>query len=342
MLFRAEDFLRNDARLQLAASIEQLPLKAPFTISGYTFTEAEAVVVKLTDGAAFGRGEASGVYYLKDEPAGMLATIEAHRGAIEAGITRAELQTLLPPGGARNALDCALWELESTRTGRPVWELAGQAAPRSLITTFTVGADTPEAMAKAARDYVQALHLKLKLTGDAELDAERVRAVRAARPDAWIGVDGNQGFTRASIEQLLPVLVEAQVSLLEQPLRRGDEASMDGFKCPIPLAADESVQGLDEVAALVGRFNVVNIKLDKCGGLTEGLAIAAEAKRLGMRVMVGNMLGSSWAMAPSFVLGQLCDFVDLDGPVFLGSDRTPALHYADGRIHSAGGVWGGF
>ena len=320
---------------------EMLRLKAPFRISGYTFLDVEVTVVTLNEGEAKGRGEAAGVYYLGDEPANMLATVEAHRDAIESGLTRDALRTLLPAGGARNAIDCALWELEARRAAVPVWKLAGNTAPRPLLTTFTIGADTPAAMGESAKAYTHARAIKLKLTGETDLDIERVRAVRATRPDVWIGVDANQGYKPDTLERLLPALIDARVSLLEQPCARGREADLDGIDHVIPIAADESVQGLDEVEALVGRFDVVNIKLDKCGGLTEGLLIAARVRALGMKVMVGNMVGTSLAMAPAFVLGQHCDVVDLDGPIFLLRDRSPGLVYSDGLVHCEDAVWGG-
>ena len=185
---------------------------------------------------------------------------------------------MLQAGGARNAVDCALWELEANRLGVAVWELAGLAAPRPLVTTFTLGADTPDAMVAGARKYAQAKSLKLKLTGDLLADIERVKAVRAARPEVWMGVDANQGYTIDALDSLLAALIPANVSLLEQPLKRGREADLDGFKSKIPIAADESVLSLADIAGLVGRFDVVNIKLDKCGGLTEGLAMAHEAR----------------------------------------------------------------
>lgn len=321
--------------------IEKLRLKVPFSISGYTFLDASVIVVTLAEGPLEGRGEASGVYYLGDAPEGMAATLEAHREVIESGLTRDALRQLLPPGGARNALDCALWELEAHHAGVPVWKLAGVTAPRPLLTTFTVSAEAPSIMAERAKAYAQARAIKLKLTGEADLDIERVRAVRAARPDVWLGVDANQGYVPITLERLLPALVDARVSLLEQPCARGHEADLDGFDHVIPIAADESLLGLDEVDALAGRFDVVNIKLDKCGGLTEGLLIAARARALGMKVMVGNMIGTSLAMAPAFVLGQQCDVVDLDGPIFLVSDRDPGLLYEDGLVRCDDTVWGG-
>jgi L-alanine-DL-glutamate epimerase-like enolase superfamily enzyme len=327
--------------LRLAVAVEKLPFSAPFRIAGRVFEHQDAVVVTLDDGVHRGRGEASGVFYLEDDVPRAAAAIEAQRAVIERGIDREALQRLLPRGGARNALDCALWELEAERAGRPVWALAGLKPPRQLTTTFTLGADTPELMAAGARRYAAARALKLKLTGDLELDAARVRAVRAVRPDVWLGVDANQAYGIADLPRLISVLVETRVELIEQPLARGREADLEGCDSPIPIAADESALGLNDIAGLIGRFDTVNIKLDKCGGLTEGLAMAHEARRAGLDVMVGNMMGSSWAMAPSFVLGQLCDVVDLDGPTFLARDRTPAVRYAGGMIWCDEAVWGG-
>jgi L-alanine-DL-glutamate epimerase-like enolase superfamily enzyme len=326
--------------LKLTVAVEKLRLAAPFRISGYVFEEQDVVVVTLRDGGSRGRGEASGVYYLDDTADKIVAAIEAQRGALESGIERDALQRLLPPGGARNAVDCALWELEATRSGQPAWKLAGLEALNPLVTTFTLGADTPEVMVAGAIRYSHARSLKLKLTGDVDLDIARVRAVRAARPEVWMGVDANQGYTIDALDSLMGELIAANVALLEQPLPRGREADLDGFRSPIPIAADESVLGLADVAGLTGRFNIVNIKLDKCGGLSEALAMARAARKLGLGVMVGNMVGSSLAMAPGFILGQLCDVVDLDGPIFLARDRQPGATYSDGKIWCGEEVWG--
>jgi len=328
------------ARLELQVETETLRLAKPFRISGHVFETSEVVVVTLRDGDLRGRGEASGVYYLGDDLAHMEAALEEARGAIEAGPTREELRTILPPGGARNAVDCAMWELEAARSGRPVWEIAGLGAPKPLRTTFTIGADSPEAMAQGAGEYRQALSIKIKLTGDLDLDLARVRAIREARPDAWLGVDGNQGFRREELARLAAALAEAKVSLLEQPLARGKEAELEGFSSPVPIAGDESILSLADVAGAAGRFDVINIKLDKCGGLTEGLLMVAEARRLGLGVMVGTMVGTSLSTAPGFVLGQGCDLVDLDGPTFLATDRTPSVEYRDGTVWSGPQVWG--
>ena len=329
------------AALKLALSVERLPFAAPFRIAGRVFEHQDAVVVKLEDGAHRGRGEACGVFYLEDGVPQMLAAIEAQRGAIERGIGRDALQGLLPPGGARNALDCALWELDAQRAGKPVWKLAGLKPPRRLTTTFTLGADEPQVMAAGARRYAEARALKVKLTGELELDTLRVAAVRAARPDVWLGVDANQAYRIEQLPRLVEILAAARVELLEQPLARWREADLDGFESPVPIAADESALSRGDIAGLIGRFDTVNIKLDKCGGLTEGLAMARAARHAGLEVMVGNMMGSSLAMAPAFLLGQLCDVVDLDGPTFLAHDRTPAVRYARGMIWCDDAVWGG-
>ena len=328
------------ARLELRIAVEKLRLAAPFHISGFVFEEQDVVIATLDDGTHQGRGEASGVYYLNDTAQTMIAAIEAKRAQIEEGIDRAELRQLLPPGGARNAVDCALWELDARRSATPVWKLAGVPAPRPLVTTFTLGADSPQKMAAGALNYAQARSLKLKLTGDLDLDIARVEAVRGARPDCWIGVDANQGYGIDALDPLIEALTRCQVSLLEQPIKRGRESDLEGYVSTIPIAADESALCLADLPGLVGRFRVVNIKLDKCGGLTEGLAMAREARRLGLRVMVGNMVGSSLAMAPAFVLGQLCDVVDLDGPIFLSKDRVPGMKYVDGTAWSDDRIWG--
>lgn len=325
--------------LRLQVDIEQWPLRHPFRITGYTFEAVDALVVTLEKGGYVGRGEAQGVYFRDDRPKSMCRQIEQARTAIESGLSRVSLQTLLPAGGARNAVDCALWDLEAKLTGQAVWRLVGLPEPRPLVTTYTCPADDPAKMASLAQGFANARAIKLKLTGEAE-DADRVRAVRESRPEVWLSVDANQGFTRESLGRLMPTLIAARVALIEQPFAVGHEADLDGFLSPIPLAADETVHTLGEVEALLGRFNVLNIKLDKCGGLTEGLAMARAARRLGLEIMVGNMLGTSLAMAPAFLLGQLCSVVDLDGPMFLKTDRPNAVEYLDGTITCSDEIWG--
>lgn len=326
--------------MELKTTIEQWPLRTPFHITDRTFTAIDVLVVTITDQGCRGRGEAAGVLYKNDTPAAMALQIERVRDRLQSGVTREELRELLPSGGARNAVDCALWDLEAQRAERPVWELAGLPTPRPLLTTYTLGAAEPHEMAQRALAFETARALKLKLTGEA-VDAERVRAVRSARPDVWIAVDANQGLTRARLERLLPTLVDQRVQLIEQPLPVGQEGELEGFASPIPIAADESVQDLAGVDALVGRFDAMNIKLDKCGGLTEGLMMARAAQRAGLRLMVGNMFGTSLAMAPAFVLGQLCDVVDLDGPIEFVADREPRASYEHGHIDCPPTIWGG-
>lgn len=327
-------------RLRLKVASETLRLAQPFRISGHVFETSDVVVVTLGEGELRGRGEGCGVYYLGDDVAHMRGDIEAARGAIEAGLTREELRSAMPPGGGRNAVDCALWELEAARAGETAWARAGVPVLKPLLTTFTLGADTPEVMAEGARAYAGARAIKIKLTGDLPLDIARVAAVRGARPDIWLGVDGNQGFQRSDLKALVDALQANDVKLLEQPLARGKDAELEGFESAIPIAGDESLVNLADLPGAPGRFDVVNIKLDKCGGLTEGLLIAAEARRLGLGVMVGTMIGTSLATAPGFVLGQIADLVDLDGPTFLDRDRTPSVSYADGHLFAGPEVWG--
>jgi L-alanine-DL-glutamate epimerase-like enolase superfamily enzyme len=326
--------------LHLAVRIETWPLKQPFRITGHLFEATPVVVVSLSDGTHTGHGEAAGVYYLNDTPQRAAAALQAVRAQIEAGISRDELSRLLPPGAARNAVDCALWDLQSQQSGQPVWAMAGLPRPGALVTAFTVGADAPDAMAVCARGYEHARAIKLKLMGDGR-DAARTRAVRAARPDVALSVDANQGFSPQTLQALWPCLLECGVVLVEQPYAVGQEALLDGQARPIPVAADESAQCMADLDALVGRFDVVNIKLDKTGGLTEGLAMARRARALGLGVMVGNMMGTSLSMAPSFLLGQICDFVDLDGPVFLAHDRRPGVEYEHGLVSIRHAFWGG-
>ncbi|MEG3144623.1 dipeptide epimerase [Sphingomonas sp. RT2P30] len=319
---------------------EAMLMREPFRISGYVFESMPAVIATVSDGAFAGRGEAAGVYYLHDDPDHIQGEIERSRAAIEAGIDRQALRALLPPGGARNALDCALWELESLRAGVPVWQLAGVAAPKPLTTTFTLPADDPAEILRRLDALPTVKAIKLKLDGELAADRERVRVVRAARPDVWLEVDANQGYGGDDLDGLVAMLVDQQVSLLEQPIRRGEEALLDGWRSPIPVAADESVLDLAELDAQRHRFQVINIKLDKCGGLTEGLMMAARARELGLKVMVGNMAGATLSTAPAFVLGQLCDIVDLDGPWFLLDDPLAAGLYADGEVMVPPRLWG--
>jgi L-alanine-DL-glutamate epimerase-like enolase superfamily enzyme len=324
--------------MQFQITVEHWPLKKAFAITNHVFSASEVLVVTVSEGGHTGRGEACGAYYKKETPEEMAQEL---RTALGTGchIERSDLAHLQCTAGARNALDCALWDLEAKRTGRAVWQLAGLRRPRPLRTTYTLGADTPEQMAIAATEFADASNIKLKLTGDGT-DDDRVRAVRRARPDVWLMVDANQGFTPKTLPALMPTLTAARVSLIEQPYAVGKEADLDDLVTAIPIAADESAQDVGDLAALQGRCQVINIKLDKCGGLTPALEMAQECRRLGFQIMVGNMMGTSLSVAPGYLLGQLCDFVDLDAALFLKSDRDPAATYRGGLVTVPRGLWG--
>jgi L-alanine-DL-glutamate epimerase-like enolase superfamily enzyme len=330
----------NLSEIRIDARLERWRFQYPFRISGYEWTDQEVLVVELEHDGMRGRGECLGVYYHDDSPEHCKKEVLRVANRLAKGVTRDELLDLLPAGGARNAVDCALWDLEAKRARRPAWQLAALKEPRPVTTTYTLGADEPRKMAQRARDFTTARALKLKLTGTSE-DAERVNAVRSARPDVWLGVDGNQGFTPEFLEWLMPELLDARVQLIEQPFPVERDADLDSVDSPIPIAADESAQDVTDLAALANRVDIVNIKLDKCGGLTRAFQMHAEARRLGMGVMVGCMGGTSLAMAPAFLLGQLCDVVDLDGPLLLSQDREPSVTYPDGRIWAGEQIWGG-
>ncbi len=325
--------------LKLRLAIEKWPLARPFRITGKVFHDFELLRVILEKDDWSGQGEAVGVYYRNDTPALMARQIDSIRATVEAGISRGSLRNLLPAGGARNALDCAMWDLEAKLAGSEAWQIAGLEKPRALLTTFTCGADTPEKMAEAAHSYAGARAIKLKLTGE-PIDVERIWAVREARPEVWLGVDANQGCTPAAFERLLPALVDAKVALVEQPFPVGRDDLLDGLRSPVRIAADETLQGLADLPRVAGRYQVANIKLDKCGGLTEALEMVRAARDLGLEPMIGNMGGTSLSMAPAFLVGQLCSVVDLDAPVFLRTDREPGVQYIDGAISCPDSVWG--
>ena len=313
--------------MEMLVEKKNFPLHSPFVITGYTFTELEAVWVTLIDGVHRGRGEACGVYYLVETQESMMAQLEQVRTAVESGANRLDIQELLPPGGARNALDCAYWDLECKSTEQSIWQLLG-IAPHELTTVATIGIGTPDEMATRALELSDFAHLKVKL--DDHLPSERLRAVRNARPDAQLVIDVNQGWSRSSLEEYLPNLEKLGVSMVEQPLPRDDDMSLKGIESPIPIGADESLMNLAEYAEVAPFYDVINIKLDKCGGLTEALEIVKRAQQDGRKIMVGNMTGTSLSMAPSYVVGQFCEFVDIDGPLLLECDINQGLEYFDG------------
>ena len=325
--------------LQLNVHKTAWPMKAPFRITGHVFTSADAIVVELVDDGCAGRGEGLGAYYLNENADLLLDQVEAVRGEIERGISLDDLQELLPAGGARNAVDCALWDLTAKRSGKSIWELTG-IDPKPQRTVFTIGIQaTPAEMAENAARASAYPVLKIKLDGVEPV--ERIAAIREARPDATIVIDANQGFSFSLLKDVVKPFAELGVAMLEQPMARGGDEELEGFDSPIPLCADESCLHRGELAPALKRYDMINIKLDKTGGLSEGLALAKEAKQAGKRLMIGNMVGTSLSMAPAFVIAQLCDFVDLDGPLALKSDYATRMNY-DGAVVTAPqtGFWG--
>jgi L-alanine-DL-glutamate epimerase-like enolase superfamily enzyme len=295
--------------------------------------------VTLSDGGNVGNGEGAGVYYLNETGASMLDQVESFRRDIENGVARDELLALMPPGGARNAVDCALWDLECNKQKKSIWELNG-ITPQPVKTVVTIPIlDTPEQMAQRARELAQYPIIKVKLDGAQPV--ERIQAIRAARPDAELVIDANQGFSLEQLTAILEPLAELGVAMIEQPLPRGRDEGLEDLVSPIPICADESCLHRGELEAALPRYDMINIKLDKTGGLTEALALAAQARSAGKKLMVGNMVGTSLSMAPAFVIAQLCDFVDLDGPFSLKSDYAHAMRY-DGATVSAptNNFWG--
>jgi L-Ala-D/L-Glu epimerase / N-acetyl-D-glutamate racemase len=316
--------------LNLAVSVERWPIAGSFTISRGAKTEAVVVVAELSDGKLRGRGECVPYARYGESIEGVVAAIGAMRPPLAAGLDRAGLQRTMPPGAARNALDCAFWDLEAKRSGKPAHELAGLPAPRPLITAFTISLADPAAMAAAAGNVAGRALLKVKL--GAPGDPKRIAAVRAAAPQTALIVDANEGWDESNLEANLAACAAAGVALVEQPLPEARDDLLANIQSPIPLCADESAHGLASLAALAGKYKAVNIKLDKAGGLTEALAMMRDAERLGLTVMVGCMVATSLAMAPAVLLAQSARFVDLDGPLLLAKDRADGLVYRDSLV----------
>ncbi len=316
--------------IKLSVHQEDWPLVAPFRISNAVWDTFPCVVVELFDGLNIGRGEGLGIYYFDETPASMTAQIEAVADRIEAGANRVELLELLPPGGARNALDCALWDLEAKQSSKRVWEIAGVNL-KPIVTVMTIGLeDTPAEMAAKAEEAAIFPRLKVKLNDDRPV--ERIEAIRAARPDATLVIDANQGWTFELLQEVAPRLHTLGVEMIEQPLPRGEDRVLEGYDSPLPLCADESCVHGGELGEAAKRYQMINIKLDKSGGLTHGLEIARAAKKQGLGLMVGCMGGTSISMAPSFVVGLLCDFHDLDGPLLNKHDRPDGLVFRNGVV----------
>jgi L-Ala-D/L-Glu epimerase len=317
--------------MKLSARIERWPLAGAFTISRGSKTEAVVIVVELDDGVHRGRGEAVPYARHGEVPERVLRAIEALRPAVERGLDRTELQTALPAGAARNALDCAFWDLAAKQSGRRAYELAGLDPPKPVRTAYTISLSTATEMAVAAELAAWRPLLKVKLGADD--DAKRIAAVRRAAPRAEFIVDANEGWTLDNLNANLAACADAGVTLVEQPLPRETDGMLEGYKRPIPICADESVHDCGSLTSVAGKYDAVNIKLDKSGGLTQALALAAEAERRGLLIMVGCMVATSLAMAPAMLLVQRARFVDLDGPLLLARDRAEGLRYEGSVVY---------
>ncbi|MBS0473431.1 MAG: dipeptide epimerase [Proteobacteria bacterium] len=315
---------------RLEVAVEEWPLIEPFVISRSTDLSAKLVVVRLTQDGAQGRGESTPYERYDETPEGVASAIEAHRAAIESCET-VSATALGLRGAAANALDCALVDLACKRAGKPAWQILGQDPPKALLTTQTITLATPEKMAARAAEWRDFRLLKLKL-GARDGDIERVEAVRRARPDARLICDANEGWNADWLGKNADALARLGIEMIEQPCPAGDDAGLRGLKLPVPVCADESCHVAADVAGLVGKYDLVNIKLDKAGGITGGLELAAAAQKHGMGIMVGCMLATSLAMAPGILAGQYAKYVDLDGPLALSRDRRPAMTYRDGQV----------
>ena len=314
----------------ISVRTESWPAIIPFRISNNVWDDFPCVVCEIEQGSMTGRGESLGVYYLDETTDSIAAQLEAIAPDLAAGADRHRLLELLPPGGARMAADAALWDLEAQLTGRSAWAMAG-VDEGPVETVFTIGLeDTPEAMAAKAAAASDISLFKVKLGNDRPV--ERIAAIRRARPGARLVVDINQGWNFDELQRHAPALQALGVSMIEQPLPRGGDSELEGFASPLPLCGDESCLHLGELEEAAKRYQMINIKLDKTGGLTHGLELAHAARAKGLGLMVGCMGGTSLAMAPHHVIAQLCDFVDIDGPLLIKEDRPGGLHYNKGIV----------
>ena len=325
--------------MDFSIHIADWELIQPFRISGFEWINSRCLVVQLSEDGFIGRGEAQGIFYLDETAESIFEQAHSVADEIRNGITRQQLQELLPAGGARNAIDCAMWDLECKRAGKTIWQLTG-INPKPVTTVFTIGLEsTAEAMAAKAAAAVDAPILKIKL--DSHMPYEKLAAIRAARPDAELVVDANQGWSFDQLKEVLPKCVDLNLAMIEQPLARGGDEQLEGFESPITLAGDESCLHTGELEVAARRYSMINIKLDKTGGLTEALQLARAAKEKGCKLMVGNMIGTSLSMAPSFVVAQLCDFVDIDGPLLLKYDQPNGFEYINGVVNGFDSkLWG--
>ena len=325
--------------MRLTIAEERWPIAGSFTISRGSKTEAHVVTVTLADGGHVGHGECVPYPRYDETVPQVTAALEAARNRIETGITRDDIASLLAPHAARNVLDCALWDLEAKKAGRPAWQLAGLPEPKPAITAYTLSLDTPEAMGEAAAKAADRPLLKLKLGRDG--DAERLKRIRRNAPSSRLIVDANEGWTADSLAQMLAACADVGVELVEQPLPAGHDEALRTISRAVTVCADESAHGLDSLDQLIGKYDAINIKLDKTGGLTPAIALARAAQERGLGIMVGCMLATSLAMAPAFLLAPLADVIDLDGPLLLKQDRVPAIRF-DGSLMQPPppGLWG--
>ncbi|HUF87033.1 MAG TPA: N-acetyl-D-Glu racemase DgcA [Thermohalobaculum sp.] len=325
--------------MALSARIERFPTAGAWTISRGSVSEVEVVTAEARLGEAVGRGECRPYARYDEFAGGVVADIEAAARELGDDPETVDLAAIMAPGAARNAVDCALWDLRAKLAGRRVWELAGLPEPGPVITAYSLSLDTPGKMRTKAAENAHRPLLKVKLGGEADL--ERIRAVRAGAPEAKIIVDANEGWTADAYAELAPELLALGVAMVEQPLPAWDDGALAGIERPLPVCADEACHDTASLEGLAGKYDMVNIKLDKTGGLSEAIRLKAEAERLGLRVMVGCMLASSLAMAPAVLLAQGAEIVDLDGPLLLARDRDNPLKYDEMGVHPPSpALWG--
>jgi len=323
----------------LTLAVERWPILGSFAISRGAKTEAVVVVAELSDGNARGRGECVPYARYGESVEGVTAVLDRMRPQLQQGLDRNGLQKAMPPGAARNALDCAFWDLEAKRSGRPVDELAGLPAVRPVTTAYTISLAAPAEMAQAAARAANRTLLKIKLSAGG--DPARIRAVRSAAPNATLIVDANEGWNESNLAANLDACAQAGVALVEQPLPDGRDEALADMRRPLPVCADESVHDRTSLPELVGKYDAINIKLDKAGGLTEALAMLADAEQRKFTVIVGCMVATSLAMAPAMLLAQRAHFVDLDGPLLLSRDRPDGLRYVDSLVFPpTAALWG--
>lgn len=325
--------------LDLIWRVERWPIAGTFSIARGSKTEAEVVVVEVSDPTARGRGEAVPYARYGETTQSVCATIEAVKASVGENISRALLLQMLPAGAARNAIDCALWDYEAKKSGQRAWEIAGLAPPKPVETAYTISLASPEAMHEKAQAASFRPLLKIKLgTPD---DLPRLEAVRAGAPAAKIIVDANEGWSLPDLDRLLPSLMDNGVTLIEQPLAAGSDFQLAGIQSPLPLCADESAHTTADIARLANWYQAVNIKLDKTGGLTEAISMSTAAREAGLEVMIGCMVGTSLAMAPALLLAGDARYVDLDGPLLLAKDRPEGLNFDASLVHPPSrDLWG--